>query len=44
MAEVLEDEDTQVRLRDAGNVRVAEFRWGASAQRLADAYRQAGSK
>ncbi|MEY2405643.1 MAG: hypothetical protein QOG39_559 [Acidimicrobiaceae bacterium] len=44
MAEVLEDEDTQVRLRDAGNVRVAEFRWGASAQRLADAYRQAGSR
>jgi alpha-1,3-rhamnosyl/mannosyltransferase len=44
MAEVLEDEDTQVRLRDAGNVRVAEFRWGASAQRLADAYRQAGSQ
>jgi alpha-1,3-rhamnosyl/mannosyltransferase len=44
MAEVLEDEDTQVRLRDAGNVRVTEFRWGASAQRLADVYRHAGSR
>jgi alpha-1,3-rhamnosyl/mannosyltransferase len=42
MASVLEDEDLQVKLRDAGAARVAEFKWEDSAMRLADAYRRAG--
>jgi alpha-1,3-rhamnosyl/mannosyltransferase len=41
MAEVLEDEDMQVRLRRAGMARVAEFQWATSGARLADAYRTA---
>jgi alpha-1,3-rhamnosyl/mannosyltransferase len=44
MAEVLEDEDTQVRLRAAGAKRVAEFQWDESAVRLAGAYRTAASR
>jgi alpha-1,3-rhamnosyl/mannosyltransferase len=44
MAEVLEDEDTQVQLRNAGIARVAEFQWAASAEHLADAYRLAASR
>jgi alpha-1,3-rhamnosyl/mannosyltransferase len=44
MTEVLEDENTQVRLRNAGIARVAEFQWAASAEHLADAYRRAASR
>ena len=43
MVDVLEHEDTQVRLRNAGIARVADFQWAASAVRLADAYRRAAA-
>jgi alpha-1,3-rhamnosyl/mannosyltransferase len=44
MAEVLEDENTQVRLRNAGIARVAQFQWTASAEHLVDAYRRAAAR